>query len=503
MNANKMKEILDLAVQKNASDVHFTVDKPPMFRIYGDIRPSGLPPLNSEDLQNLLFSIMLETQIALFKENSELDFSYNCSADHQMRVNICLEKGNIAGTVRITPMQIKSLTELHLPPIVKELSRKHQGIIILAGPAGSGKSTTMNFIVDLINKERHGKILTIEDPIEYIHQSQNCLVTQREVGADTKSFATALKYGLRQDPDVVVVGEMRDLESISMGITTAETGHLVITTVHAPDAIETINRIIDVYPPAARDQLCMQLAENLLAVIAHVLVRRCDTEGRILATEILVTNVAVRNLIRHQSFPELRGFLNLEEHTDMHSFERCLSDYANKGWVSPQVAEDYAKHKHSLKFSDKIMERHLKEKANQKKEQASAEEHYLTKNILIVDQNPEDLNTMVNILRQAGYANIYKAQSVSEVVKIIKLIPPDIVILDKMFRDIKVTSLALCQEFKSSKYPHELMPKVIFITGRLEVTDQDEIKNAGGDDFIVKTQAYELLVKAIKKVCLS
>ena len=349
MDQSKIQSILQTAIDQEASDVHLVSDKPPIFRIHGHLKTSELPAISSTDLEEILYNMMTEQQKALFLSMHELDFSFICMEKYQFRVNVYKEKLKIAATIRIISSHIGTKEELGLSDGVLKLAKKRKGLIILSGTAGSGKSTTLNFIVDHINKERKCKIITIEDPIEYVHQSNQSLIVQREVGSDTQTFANALKYSLRQDPDVVVVGEIRDLESISMALTTAETGHLVITTVHAPDAIETINRIIDVYPTGMREQICIQMAENLAGVIGQTLVPGKDTEQRVLITEILIATLPIRNMIRRGALVEIRGQLDAEDDSGMHTYERCLSLAVRKNLISLETAREYAKDPRMLK----------------------------------------------------------------------------------------------------------------------------------------------------------
>ena len=343
-------DLLKSGIEKNASDVHLVVGRPPIFRIHGELFVSGGNPFSSEQLQDVLFSMINEKQKKKFLEIKELDFAYSALSDFQFRVNLYMEKGSVAATIRIIPTKIKTMLELGLPPALDTFAKKKNGMIIIAGTAGSGKSTTLNYMVNQINNDRRCKIVTIEDPIEYIHHSKLSLIVQREVGSDTETFASALKYTLRQDPDVVVIGEMRDLESISMAMTTAETGHLVITTVHAPDAVETINRIIDVFPSSYREQICMQLAENLVGVVGQILIPQKDSIERVLATEVIVASLPVRNIIRRGAITEIRGQMDAEADSGMHTFEKCLSGMVRRNIISVETAKAYSKNPHLLKY---------------------------------------------------------------------------------------------------------------------------------------------------------
>lgn len=346
----RIDELLQLAIGQQATDLHLVANKPPIFRIHGELIPSGLPVCDAQELAHAVGAILTPRHKAIFDEKKELDFSYHCSTEHQFRVNVHSEKGNVAVTIRITSGQIKSAEELGLPPVIKDFAKRRKGLFIVSGTAGSGKSTTMTYLIDLINNERKAKVITIEDPIEFIHESKQSLIVQREVGTDTDSFAQALKYALRQDPDVVVVGEMRDLESISMALTTAETGHLVFTTLHASDTIESLNRIIDVCPTGKQEQIRLQLAENLIGVVGQILIPRKNETGRVLATEVLIVNMAIRNLIRRGSFVEIRGQLDNDVKSGTHTLETCLSRLANEGTISQDTAREYAKYPQFLRF---------------------------------------------------------------------------------------------------------------------------------------------------------
>ncbi len=349
MDQSKIKSILQSAIDQDASDVHLISDKPPIIRIHGHLKTTELPSIPASEMEELLYNMMNEQQKQLFLSMHELDFSFMCMDNYQFRVNVYKEKLKIAATIRIISSHIGTQEELGLSEGVIKLTKRRKGLIILSGTAGSGKSTTLNFMVDRINSERKCKIITIEDPIEYIHTSKQSLIVQREVGSDTQTFSNALKYSLRQDPDVVVVGEIRDLDSIAMALTTAETGHLVITTVHAPDAIETINRIIDVYPTGMREQICIQMAENLAGVIGQTLVPGKEREERVLITEILIATLPIRNMIRRGALVEIRGQLDAEDGSGMHTYERCLSLAVRKNLISIETAREYAKDPRMLK----------------------------------------------------------------------------------------------------------------------------------------------------------
>ncbi len=342
MDYTKVLPLLQTAIEHKATDIHLVVDRPPIFRIHGILINSELPTLKQEDIQNLLFSMMTENQRQTFLATHDIDLSYIGIKDFNFRVNAHVEKGRFAANIRILPTIIPSAKELGIPAIVEKLARKRKGFIIISGSAGSGKTTTMNYMVDLINKERPFKIVMIEDPIEYVHDSKKSLIIQREVGTNTQSFASALKHALRQDPDVVVVGEIRDAESISMALTTAETGHLVLTTLHAPDTAESINRILDVYPPGKQHQIRTQLAENLIGIIGQTLIPLQGKEGRVLATEILIPTIAIRNIIRRGALLEIRGQMVTGEE-GMYTLEQCLTQMIKDGILTKDYAKEFTK----------------------------------------------------------------------------------------------------------------------------------------------------------------
>ncbi|MBF0486429.1 MAG: PilT/PilU family type 4a pilus ATPase [Candidatus Omnitrophica bacterium] len=339
----KIKAYLDLAVKAQASDIHFVAGRPPILRIQGKLTPADLPPIYAPQLKEIIYEMLTPHQRAAFEERPELDFSYHDFRGYYFRVNVHREKGSVGATIRIMSGSTKSLSELGLPPVIEDLTRRHSGLVLIVGRAGSGKTTTMIHMVELINKERQAKVITIEDPIEFFYESKKGLIVQREVGSDTPSFASGLKYALRQDPDVVVIGEMRDHESISMALTTAETGHLVLATLHAPDASEAINRIIDVYSGDKQNQIRVQLAETLSAVVGQHLLPRKDSVSRVLASEILVSNLAVRTMIRRNSLSELRSQME-SGREGMYTLEQCLSRLVKNGSITVETAQSHAKY---------------------------------------------------------------------------------------------------------------------------------------------------------------
>jgi twitching motility protein PilT len=305
-----LHQLLKAMVEKGASDLHVTTGSPPQLRIDGKLVPLKTPPLSPVDTKQLCYSILTDAQKHKFEEESELDLSFGVKGLSRFRANVFMQRGAVAGAFRTIPFKILTFAELGLPPIVTELAKKPRGLVLVTGPTGSGKSTTLASIIDKINTDRHEHIITIEDPIEYLHPHKNCLVNQREVGADTQSFKKALKYILRQDPDVVLVGEMRDLETVEAALVISETGHLAFATLHTNSAVQTINRILDVFPPYQQPQVRAQLSFVLEGVLTQNLLPKSGAPGRVLIIEVMVPNPAIRNLIRedkvHQVYSQMQ-----------------------------------------------------------------------------------------------------------------------------------------------------------------------------------------------------
>src|SRR6478672_7966527 len=302
--------LLSKTIELGGSDLHLRVDSPPQVRIHGKLRPlEGLAPLTAEDTRQLAYSYLTEDQAQRFGKNRELDFAIGLEGLSRFRVNIFSQKDTIGGVFRVIPYEIRSFEELELPQIVADLCRKPRGLILVTGPTGSGKSTTLATMIDRINLTRHEHILTIEDPIEFLHTHKNCVVSQRELGSDTTSFADALRSGLRQDPDIVLVGEMRDLETIEMALRVAETGHLTLATLHTNTAASTITRIIDVFPAVQQPQIRTQLSNVLEGIMCQALLPNSTGDGRAMAMEILVPNSAIRNLIREDKIHQIYSMM--------------------------------------------------------------------------------------------------------------------------------------------------------------------------------------------------
>ncbi len=305
-----LHDMLKELIARGGADLHITTNTPPQIRIDGKLVSLDMPPLNPIETKQLCYSVLTETQKHKFEEENELDLSFGVKGLSRFRGNVFVQRGAVAGVFRTIPFKILTFEELGVPPVVRELALKPRGLVIVTGPTGSGKSTTLASIIDKINTDRHEHIVTIEDPIEYLHPHKNCLVNQREVGSDTKGFKQALKYVLRQDPDVVLVGEMRDLETIEAALTLAETGHLCFATLHTNSCVQTINRIVDVFPPYQQTQIRAQLSFVLEGVLSQTLIPKASGKGRVLALEVMIPNPAIRNLIRedklHQIYSQMQ-----------------------------------------------------------------------------------------------------------------------------------------------------------------------------------------------------
>ncbi len=300
-----LHQLLKTMLDKGASDLHITAATPPVIRVDGALVPLKLPPLTPTDCKRLCYSILTENQKSRFEEENELDLSFGVKNLARFRANMFVQRGVVSGAFRQIPFKISTIQELGLPSIVEELCDRPRGLVLVTGPTGSGKSTTLAAMIDKINRETHQHILTIEDPIEFLHPHKSCIVNQREVHADTDSFKKALKYVLRQDPDIVLVGELRDLETIEAALTIAETGHLCFATLHTNSSVQTLNRLVDVFPPHQQPQVRAQLSFVLEGVISQTLLAKASGVGRCLAYEILIPNAAIRNLIREEKFHQI------------------------------------------------------------------------------------------------------------------------------------------------------------------------------------------------------
>ena len=333
-----MESLLREAVARHASDLHVTVGVPPLIRINGALIKLDLPPLGVDDTAQLFEEIVAEDRRVQFNQNGEIDFSHTVFGLSRFRVNAFRQRGSIAIAIRIIPERVPSLQELKLPDIVRELARKPRGLVLVTGPTGSGKSTTMAAMIDLINSERACNILTLEDPIEYLHRHRKSIINQREIGADSRTFANALRAALREDPDVILVGEMRDMETISIAVRAAETGHLVLATLHTSDAAQTVDRIIDVFPPYQHQQVRTQLSLALQGIVSQQLLPRRDGQGRIVAVETLVTTPAVRNLIREGKSHQILSVIQTGAKFGMLAMDTALRDLCRAGLIAEDEA---------------------------------------------------------------------------------------------------------------------------------------------------------------------
>ncbi len=338
-----LKEILEHTVARGASDLHLTVGAPPIIRVNGLLLPTEFPVLGPDDSKRIIFGVLNDAQRVRFESELELDISLYVPGLSRFRVNVHMQKGCVEAALRLIPMEIPPLDSLGLPPAVKTLSRKTNGLVLVTGPTGSGKSTTMAAMIDLINRERQCMIISVEDPIEYLHHNRRCVIKQREVGSDTLSFAAALKHVLRQDPDVVLVGEMRDLETIATAVTAAETGHLVLSSLHTPDAAQTIDRLIDVFPPEQQKQVMIQIGSCLQGVVAQILLPTRDGKGRVVATEVMIGTPGVRNVIRDHKTHQIPTLIQTGSQHGMHSMDQSLKRLILEGKVSFEEAFKYAK----------------------------------------------------------------------------------------------------------------------------------------------------------------
>jgi twitching motility protein PilT len=338
-----IKDLLRYAVDKDASDLHFTEGLPPTLRIDGTLQQTTYPALSRDDSKKIIYSILNDNQKIRFETELELDFSLYIPGLSRFRVNVHMQRGSIEAAFRVIPSKIKTIEELGLPAVVADLARKSNGLVLATGPTGMGKSTTLAAMVDLINSERRALIISIEDPIEYVHKNKKSIVKQREVGSDTKSFANALKHALRQDPDVILVGEMRDLETISTAITAAETGHLVLSTLHTPDAPQTIDRLIDIFPPHQQKQIMIQLAGSLQGVICQQLLPKKSGTGRVVACEIMTATSAVRSLIREQKTEQLSTVIQTNAKFGMVTMDKTLKKLYEEGLIDEETINFKAK----------------------------------------------------------------------------------------------------------------------------------------------------------------
>ncbi|MCZ4305623.1 type IV pilus twitching motility protein PilT [Zoogloeaceae bacterium G21618-S1] len=338
-------ELLAFSVKNQASDLHLSSGLPPMIRVHGDIRRINLPAMEHKDVHAMVYDIMNDGQRKHYEEFLEVDFSFSVPNLARFRVNAFNQERGAAAVFRTIPSKVLSLEELNAPKIFKEISDQPRGIVLVTGPTGSGKSTTLAAMVDYVNVNQYGHILTIEDPIEFVHEAKRCLINQREVARDTISFNNALRSALREDPDVILVGELRDLETIRLALTAAETGHLVFGTLHTSSAAKTIDRIVDVFPAEEKDMVRAMLSESLRAVIAQTLLKTKDGKGRVAAHEIMIGTPAIRNLIRENKIAQMYSAIQTGQNVGMQTLDQCLADLVRRNLVSSAEARVRAQNK--------------------------------------------------------------------------------------------------------------------------------------------------------------
>ncbi|MEQ1663132.1 MAG: type IV pilus twitching motility protein PilT [Thiobacillus sp.] len=340
-----ISELLAFAVKNKASDLHLSASLPPMIRVNGDVRRINLPPMDHKDVHRMVYDIMNDSQRKVYEETLELDFSFEIPSLARFRVNAFNQQYGAGAVFRTIPSKVLTLEELNCPPIFKEISDQPRGIVLVTGPTGSGKSTTLAAMMDYVNENQYAHILTVEDPIEFVHQSKKCLINQREVGPHTLSFNNALRSALREDPDVILVGELRDLETIRLALTAAETGHLVFGTLHTSSAAKTIDRVVDVFPAAEKEMVRSMLSESLRAVISQTLLKTKDDSGRVAAHEIMIGTPAIRNLIREGKVAQMYSAIQTGGNIGMQTLDQCLQDLVKRNIVASGVARNAAQNK--------------------------------------------------------------------------------------------------------------------------------------------------------------
>jgi len=325
-------------VEYNSSDLHLAVGLPPIIRIDGELKKTRYEELSAPVAQRIIYDILTDDEIQRFETELELDCSYSLSDIARFRVNVFRDRGTVAGAFRLIPRQIPTIQELGLPAVLEDLARRVRGLLLVTGPTGSGKSTTLAAMINQINTERPEHIVTIEDPIEYLHDHKKCIINQREVGHDTHSFQNALRSALREDPDVLLVGEMRDLETIKLAITCAETGHLVMATLHTNNAAESVDRMIDVFPAQEQEQIRVQLSNNLLAILSQQLLPRAGQPGRIAAIEVMIASAAIRNLVRENKAHQITSIIQTSAEAGMQTMDQALRDLYKQSLITYEVA---------------------------------------------------------------------------------------------------------------------------------------------------------------------
>ena len=353
-----LDKLLRFSVKQRASDLIIKAGQPPIFRIHGDLIRMGAEVMSAQDSRDITYSVLTDEQIKRFEDELELDYAYEIENVARFRVNIMQQRDRVTSVYRTMPFHIQTMEQLGLPPICKHLSDFPRGLVLVTGPTGSGKSTTLAAMIDYINREKPLHIMTVEDPLEFLHSPQRALVNQREVGDDTLSFPNALKYVLRQDPDVILIGEMRDLETIHLAISAAETGHLVFGTLHTTDAVQTIDRVIDVFPPHQQQQVRMQLSVNLVGVLSQALIKTRDKQGRVAAFEIMEAIPAIRNLIREGKTHQIASQIQTGQRRGMMTLDQYLVELVARGIADWESAREKA---HDYDAFDEMLERRKEE----------------------------------------------------------------------------------------------------------------------------------------------
>ena len=343
-----ISDLLAFSVKNKASDLHLSAGLPPMIRVHGDVRKINVPSMDHTQVHDMVYDIMNDGQRKVYEETLECDFSFEIPNLARFRVNAFNHNRGSGAVFRTIPSKILTLEQLNCPPIFKEIAETPRGIVLVTGPTGSGKSTTLAAMVDYVNENEMGHILTVEDPIEFVHQSKKCLINQREVGPHTLSFQNALRSALREDPDVILVGEMRDLETIRLALSAAETGHLVFGTLHTSSAAKTVDRIVDVFPAAEKEMVRSMLSESLRAVISQTLCKTKDEQGRVAAHEIMIGTPAIRNLIRENKVAQMYSAIQTGQNIGMQTLDQNLQDLVRRNVISAQEARSKAANKDSI-----------------------------------------------------------------------------------------------------------------------------------------------------------